>query len=99
MTRTDWRAKAEALLEHARAVRDGRTLVVPPPSSFGGVVGAGDSPKDAGQTTTDDEACAAVRAALGYLLDEVRLVAAGRAGTTAVLADEIAHTEAAVARL
>lgn len=90
MTRKDWRAEAESLLEYARAVRDGRACRA----------GAGSAPRanlPAGPPA--DPVCAAVRAALGYLLDEVRLVASGQEGTTAVLADEIAHTEAAVARL
>lgn len=40
-----------------------------------------------------------LRAALGYLRDEMLVVRGGRAGTLAVLDDEMAHVEDLLARL
>jgi hypothetical protein len=41
----------------------------------------------------EDEEVTAIRAALGYLRDEMLLVRAGKADSLTVLDDEIAHTE------
>lgn len=90
MSRHYWKAEAEALLTHARGVRaaatDGRATA----AWDGAPLPGGPFPS---------AACRDLRAAMGYLTDELRLVAAGRAGTLAVLDDEIAHTEAVLGSL
>jgi hypothetical protein len=49
-------------------------------------------------TSNEDAAASALRAALGYLRDEMLLVRAGRIGDLTVLDDEIAHTEGLLLR-
>ncbi len=83
MGRNELRVAGERLLAEARAVRaaypDGAAMRRVPASGVG--------------PTGDDEGSEALRAAMRYLRDEMAVVRDGRAGTLAVLDDEVANVE------